>query len=432
MATVSAKIYEHHKKADGTYNVKICVYHKRRRTFLDTTHFVVKKQLTKDLKIRDPFVADMVEQQLRDYRKKISLLDGKLDFFTSETLRDYLIDSNEEVDFAKFCEDHIIRIREEGRIKSAESFKVVKNSLIDFFKSQTFSINEIQYSMLLSYERYLKSKRKMTRINQFGEPVTTIEPPVSALTVHNYMRDLRTLFNAARNRYNDEDLGIIRIKHYPFRKYKVGTPPVRDKERFNTLKQIFSIKYCHTGHGSRAELAKDMYMLSFYLCGTNAVDLYNLSKQNFKDDRIEYYRSKTTGRRKDKAFISILAVPEANDLLQKYVGSLKKRYSSIQCLNKALSKGMEQLCKMTGLKDTTFYWARHSFANVARNDCRMSKDDVALALNHVDMGNRTTDVYLAKDWRIVDDVQGKVIARFKKIEKEMLKAALLTNKSKKE
>jgi len=101
------------------------------------------------------------------------------------------------------------------------------------------------------------------------------------------MRDLRTLFNAARNRYNDEDLGIIRIKHYPFRKYKVGTPPVRDKERFNTLKQIFLIKYCYTEQGSRAELAKEMYMLSFYLCGTNAVDLYNLSKQNYKDDRIE-------------------------------------------------------------------------------------------------------------------------------------------------
>jgi len=126
-----------------------------------------------------------------------------------------------------------------------------------------------------------------------------------------------------------------------------------------------------------------------------------------------------------------LAVPEARDLLQKYVGCLRKRYSSIQCLNKALSKGVEQLCKLTGIKDSTFYCARHSFANAARNDCRMSKDDVALALNHVDMGNRTTDVYLAKDWRIVDDVQNKVIAKFKKIEREMLKAALLLNKSRK-
>ena len=28
MATVSAKVFEHHKKADGTINVKIVIYHK--------------------------------------------------------------------------------------------------------------------------------------------------------------------------------------------------------------------------------------------------------------------------------------------------------------------------------------------------------------------------------------------------------------------
>ena len=61
MATVSAKVYEHHKKADGTYNVKICVYHKDERKFLDTNHYVVNKQLTKDYKIKDPFIADKVE-----------------------------------------------------------------------------------------------------------------------------------------------------------------------------------------------------------------------------------------------------------------------------------------------------------------------------------------------------------------------------------
>ena len=69
MATVSAKVFEHHKKADGTYNVKICVHHKNLRRYLDTNHYVVMKQLTKDYKIKDPFIADKVELQLREYRK---------------------------------------------------------------------------------------------------------------------------------------------------------------------------------------------------------------------------------------------------------------------------------------------------------------------------------------------------------------------------
>ncbi|TYP88740.1 integrase-like protein [Sphingobacterium allocomposti] len=416
MATVSAKVYEHHKKADGTYNVKICVYHKGIRKYIDTTHFVVRKQLTKNFKIKDCFIADIVEQQLRKYRNTISDLEEKLDHFSAEALRDFLRDMDEEVDFVKFCDEHIKGLKEVGRIKSAENFNVVRNSLVDYFKTDSFSINQIHYTMLLSYERFLKSERTMTRTNQFGKPVTTTVKGVSNSAVHNYMRDLRTLFNAARNRYNEEDIGIFRIKHYPFKKYKIGSPPPRTKDRNNSLEEVLAIRDCATKSGSRAELAKELYMLSFYLCGTNAVDFYQLGGQNIRNGRLEYNRSKTAESRKDNAFISIKIVDKARPLLEKYIGKLTERYSTIGCLNKALSKGMEQICRQIGLSGVTFYWARHTFANTARNDCRMSKDDVALALNHVDEGNRTTDIYIAKDWKIVDDVQSKVMEKLKEIE----------------
>ncbi len=421
MATVSAKVFEHHKKSDGTYNVKICVHHKNLRRYIDTNHYVVSKQLTKDYKIKDPFIADKVEQQLRDYRKMISELDDRLDYFTADSLRDYLRDKDEDIDFIKFCTQHIERLKKEGRGGSAKNQAVIRNSLVDYFKRPSLSIKEINSNMLMSYERYLRSERTMTRYNQDNKAVVTTEKGLSDSGLHNHMRDLRTLFNAAREMYNNEDLGIYRIKHYPFKKYKVGSPPLT-KKRNNTLEQVLTIRDCVTKPGSRAELAKELYMLSFYLCGMNAVDLYNLSERDIRNGRVDYNRSKTEGKRKDNAFISIKIVDEAKPLLEKYLGKLRERYSSANCLNWALSKGMEQLRKLTGIPELTLYWARHTFANTARNDCRMSKDDVALALNHVDEGNRTTDIYIAKDWKIVDDVQRKVIAQLKKVEvKEMKK-----------
>ncbi len=42
-------------------------------------------------------------------------------------------------------------------------------------------------------------------------------------------------------------------------------------------------------------------------------------------------------------------------------------------------------------------------------DCRFSKDDIALAMNHVDQSNAVTDIYLKKDWSIIDQVQRGVI-----------------------
>jgi len=322
------------------------------------------------------------------------------------------MNNKKEIDFIEFCDDHIAQLINNDRVGTAANQTTVRNSLVDYFGREKVSILEITAVMLRSYERFLRSKRIIKRINQLKKEVITESEGVTDSGLYNYMRDLRTLFNAAREKYNDEDLGIIRIPHYPFNKYKIGSPPAT-KNRNISAKLLIKIRDCKTKKNSRAELAKDIFMLSFYLCGINAVDLYQISKANVKKGRLEYNRSKTEGRRKDNAFISIKIIEEAVPLLNKYIGKLHERYSSSKGFDGALSKGMKQLRKITGISEITHYWARHSFANCARNNCRFSKDDIALALNHVDNGHRTTDIYIAKDWKIVDEVQFKVVKLLK-------------------
>jgi hypothetical protein len=154
MATVSVKIFEHDKKADGTYNVKICVHHKDQRRYIDTAHYLVKKQLTAKLKIKDRFITDLIDEQLRDYRKIISELSEKLDFFSAEPLRDYLTDKGSEIDFLKFCRTYIEQLRKENRNGTADNHRTVLNSLIDYFKRDCISISEINSNMLVSYGRF--------------------------------------------------------------------------------------------------------------------------------------------------------------------------------------------------------------------------------------------------------------------------------------
>jgi integrase len=425
MATVSAKVFEHHKKTDGTYNVKICIHHKSDRRYLDTVHYVVKKQLTAKMKIKDSFINDLVDEQLKGYRKVISELGEKLNFFTAESLREYMRDKDADVDFIKFCQIHIEQLKKENRNGTAGTHRTVRNSLIDYFKRDSVSITEINSNMLVSYERFLRGKRTMTRIvTEDGQTKEKTTDGLSDSGLHNHMRDLRTLFNGACNMYNNEDLGIYRIKHYPFKRYKVGSAPVT-KKRNNTLEEIIKIRDCVTKPGSRAELAKEIYMLSFYLCGMNAVDLYHLTRNNIRNGRIDYNRSKTQSRRKDNAFISIKVIEETRPLLEKYIENLSVRYSTYGVLDTALSQGMKQIRKLTGIAGSTIYWARHTFATVARNTCRISKDDVALALNHVDDEHRTTDIYIEKDWGIVDDVQIKVVTLIRRLD---IKAAIKQKK----
>jgi hypothetical protein len=107
-------------------------------------------------------------------------------------------------------------------------------------------------------------------------------------------------------------------------------------------------------------------------------------------------------------------------LLEKYTGERSSRYSTFKGLDGALSIGMRQIAKLIEVPGITYYWARHTFANTARNDCRITKDDVALALNHIDIGHRTTDIYIyiyiSKDWKIVDEVQIKVVSLLRALE----------------
>jgi integrase len=409
MATVSAKVYEHQKKKDGTFNVKIIVYHQQDRKHIDTTHFVSQKQLTPDFQIKDKFLNNIIDDTLESYRTTISQLGAKLDFFTCEALRDHLRDKDKEIDFIDFCASHIAQLRKENRDGTANNHRVIRNSLIDYFKRESVSINEITSGMLYQYEKFLRGNRTLKRTNHLGKTITTTENGLSDSGLHNHMRDLRTLFNAACKLYNDEDLGVHKIKHYPFKKYKIGSAPLTRKRNI-TIAEVETIKNCKIKAGSRAELARDIFMLSFYLCGMNAVDIYNLNSKNIYKGRIEYNRSKTKVRRKDKAFISIKIIKEVEGLLSQYLEQLPNRFSNYNGLNAALSKGMMELRKLTDIDGITLYWARHTFANTARNVCRMSKDDVALALNHIDEGHRTTDIYISKDWKIVDEVQERVVS----------------------
>lgn len=409
MATVSAKVYEHHQKDDGTFNVKVVVYHKQERRFIETPHYVSKRQLNASFDIKDKFLLRKIDNLLDDYREAISDLGPKIEFFSCGELRDFLEGKDKEIDIIGFANDHIELLKKQGREPYSRSFRAVRNSLTDFFRRSSVSITEINSSMLYAYERYLRSERTMIRTNQLGKEIKTVERGLSDSGIHNHMRDLRTLFNAARNIYNDEDLGIVKIKHYPFNKYKIGSAPLT-RSRDNSIEDILLIAGCAVKAGSRAELAKDLYMLSFYLCGMNAVDIYHSNEKWLNNGRMEYNRSKTKSRRKDSAFFSVKIIDEALPLVKKYVGELSKRYTSYSGLDTALSEGMKHLRLITGIQDLTVYWARHSFATLARNNCRMSVDDVGAALNHIDHGHKITDIYIAKDWKIVDDVQLAVVS----------------------
>lgn len=429
MATVKAVVLGHHKKADGTYNVKIRVFHKGEKRFIDTEHYVGAKQLTATRQIKDQFLLDILEKKLKKYRKLISKLDYRLEYFTAQSLKEYLLQATSgNLDFIKFCREYIAELfkeskkeGKEGKATTAELFQTVTNAVTDFFRREMVAVNEITVEFLEAFERFLKSERTLIRFDQFKRPTTIVSEPLKDGGVNTYMRSLRSLFNHARKRHNNKSLGVKVIKHYPFAEYSIPEAPETRKRNVDAL-VAYKIMNVEAKPGSVMEMTRDLFKLSFFMCGLNAVDIYFWDETNIVNGRFEYNRRKTMGRRKDNAFISIKVENEVEEILTTYLRTLKQRYSCRKNLIKALSRGMKQICDLLGIKiDVTYYWARHTFGNMARNKAGCSKDDVALAMNHVEHGLKTTDIYIEKDWSLLDKVQKKTIKYFRKQVKDFVK-----------
>jgi len=421
MATVSATIIKADQKSDGTWNVKIRIWHKNKSAYIDTIHFVIKKQLGKKSKdsaalvLKDNFILDRVAPDLKKYRDWISNNDSYINRINVFELRDRLValnnsESTDVIDFLGFCKDFIESKKSLGKVSSAKTLTTVYNSLVDYFKSDHLPVTEINYNFLKRYELYLSSPREITRNNHSGLSRTYVQKGVKEAGLHNHMRDLRLLFNEARNEFNDEDLGIIKVAHYPFKKYKVGTAPLT-AHRDRTVEEILKIRDCNLPEGSRAELARDLGMLSLYLLGMNAGDLYELPAMTGNEDRINYNRAKTRNRRLDKAFFSVKVADEARPLLKKYAGNLQVRYSSKDALNSAIDEGLKVLSEKTDIPEIDFYDFRHTVGTWIRRKCGYSTDDVAEALNQ--KSRTVTDIYIGDDWGLIDRIQSAIIKLLK-------------------
>ena len=196
MATVEAKVYSHHQKKDGTYNIKIRVYHRKETKFIDTEHYLSGKKVKtdpnskSDMIINDPFIKRLLNKTLDDYRDKISDLGKRLPLFSCEELRDYLEGADKEIDFIAFCTEYVQGLRDLDKNKTAANFNTIKNSLIDFFRRPKVGICEIDVDMLGDWETFLRTERTMVRNLILQKEVITVQAHCKDASVHNYMRDL--------------------------------------------------------------------------------------------------------------------------------------------------------------------------------------------------------------------------------------------------
>ncbi len=386
-------------KADGSGNIKIRITHNRKSDYISTDLYVLISQMdcktgwVKSGKNKD-FTNFRISSIINSYQEKDIMLGDRRNFMTVKEVKEYLLlgkNNGSEIDFFEFADNYIKKVRVKG---TADQFVALVNSL-KIFNGERLSVKEINVTFLMRYENFLRARN----VNN---------------GIINYMRTFRALFNKCREHYNQEDEGRLLILHYPFKKYIF---PKRTTEARDHTLTIDDIKrfVAYNPLNSGEAFARDMFLLMIFLIGIEAKDLFYLEKS--KRGRLVYSRFKT-GR-----LHSIKLEPEALEIIERYKGeklllNISERFVHHKSFYRAVNNYImgEKSHKIDGIlpkigirKKVTTKWARHTWATIARNECRINKDDVALCLGHEDTDNRVTDMYIKYDYSIIDESNRKVI-----------------------
>jgi len=386
-----------HKRSDGTYNIKIRLTHKRQPEYISTDLYVQWDQFDRSAGVAIGKNAEHINlrltEKLLEYRKKDISLGDQRDYMTVKDIKKYLVNNNNvmEIDFFEFIDNHNFNLSYE----TVNQFKVFSNSLKKMTGNK-LPVSNINLNFIKEYEQFLRK-------NNVGNGIV------------NYMTNFRTLFRKIRNYYNDESIGKLVIPHYPFASYEFPKRKNNSKKHNIPLEEL-SLFVNYNPENKGEVFTKDMCMLMIYFIGIEAKDLYYLKKP--VKGRIQYTRFKTEGE------FSIKVEPEAIQIIKKYQGedeyllNISKRYNVhknfIRKLNYYLHGDPKE--KITGIfpklgiqDKVTTKWFRHTWASIARNKCKINKDDVALCLGHKDQDNVVTDMYIDYDYTIIDESNRKVI-----------------------
>lgn len=409
--TFKAVVYAHHRKEDGTYNVKIRVTHNRLKRHISTNIFVTAKELTRGLKIKDAAINDQLKKEIEQYQRiTASIPVARAQVMTVDDILAYINGYEKQhgafrLDFIKFGREVAQEMEAAGRIGTSKYYECGLNALERFLKRDHIDITEITVKLLEDFCNFLKNEpARPNRVKGERAPSS-------------YLGVVRILHNKAKERYNDEDAGVIRIPLSPFKRFKVPKQPITRK-RSITIEQLQAIMQVQDGRtiDSRVTTARDVFLLSFGLIGMNSVDLYNATE--YDGQRITYKRTKTRSRRADEARISIKVEPCVRPLVEKYldptgerVFNFHRRYASYHTMNANINRGLKTIGAMDSVKveDLEFYAARHTWATLARNKAGVDKATIHEALNHVDEQMRVTDIYIDKDYSQQDAANRRVL-----------------------
>ena len=329
-------------------------------------------------------IKEGLESEIQQLSALISIFE-KRGNYAIEELVEYYLNHSFNGYFFPFIKYRVKKLKSENRNKTASIYETTQRSFSRFRYNEDIRIDKIDTLLMQQYETYLKNNE------------------VSNNSISCYMRTLRAIYNQAVEK------GLT-ISKNPFKDVYTGI----DKTIKRAVSEDIIVKLIKIDLSEyrSLQLARDLFLFSFYTRGMSFIDMANLKLKNLRNEYLVYTRSKT------KQVLTIR--------IEKCIGDIIERYKDLTVDNHLLpiynklnhdsdshlrtyNKRLKRISEILNLEKTlSSYVARHSWATIALHK-GISLQVISEGMGHEN--EKTTRIYLASlDQSVIDKANAQIIA----------------------
>ena len=273
------------KNKSGLYPVYIRFTQVKQVAYVKTSWVVNDKGLNSSKKeIIDPFVIQQTSFLIENYYNQLNQIDTS-NWSVSEIVK-YVTEFNNDLSFSDYARKHIEKMKARGQERTARNYKWAIQHMERFAETDNIMFSRLTSAFL---NRWIDNLASTNRCKE--------QYPVC----------MREVYKAAMREFNDEEKGIVKLKN-PWTNVVIPRSDVPEKRAITAsmLRKFFNVVPDRSRFTNPLmEVGQDVALISFCLCGLNAVDIFNAKKDQYVDGIFHYERQKTRKTRSDKGYFEV-------------------------------------------------------------------------------------------------------------------------------
>lgn len=294
MTTLKTAVVPAKQLKSGKHKIRIAVGHKKQTRYL-VTRFVIDDlsqfrdgQVVNDLEA--PAINSKLRNLLNEYQDALDKINT--DAYTCGQIVEYLSRfKRTSSTFNSVAKEMISEMKEEGRKGTAGLYELT----LRYFNECTYGkimLDMIVPKTIKDFDLFLNKEKGL-----------------NATTRGIHMAHVKAIINSA---IRDK---IVSYETHPFEYYVKPAPEVRELDI--SVEEFKKIRDSDFPEKS-LRVARDVFLLSYYLGGINLIDLMNI---NFKNaTTIEYVREKSKNTKRGEKKISLSIPLEAQPIIKTWIG----------------------------------------------------------------------------------------------------------------